>query len=174
MYSKDLRSSILREIEKKLDDNKAFETTNQCFLFNKTKFDTDGNVIYRTRLDGSMKNKDNIPNCSFVKYKQTYNSPEYYAYYSGYAKDETEDSIWYTVCDFKDEYLESLAKYCSSDLENYDLYLKGENQYLLYSKKNLSFKIFDEMVNKYRNLQKLVFVLVEETEKYFKYSITIE
>lgn len=174
MYLKDLRSSILREIEKKLDENKAFETTNRCFLFNKTKLDTAGNVIYRVRFDGSLNNKDEIPNCACIQYHQTYNSPEYYAYYSGYSKDETEDSIWYTVCNFKDEYLESLAKYCASDLEDYDLYLKGENQYLLYSKKTLSFKIFDEMVSKYRNLQKLVFVLVEETEKYFKYSITIE
>ena len=174
MYSASLRNSILNEIENKLSKKKTFETTNRCFLFNKTKLDVDGNVIYRTRFDGSLNNKYDMPDCAFTEYHQTYNSPEYYAYYSGYAKDETEDSIWYTVCDFKDEYLESLAKYCSSDLENYDLYLKGENQYLLYSKKTLSFKIFDEMVNKYKNLQKLVFVLVEETEKYFKYSITIE
>lgn len=174
MYSASLRSSILNEIEHTLNNKNVFETTNRCFLFNKTKISNNGDVIYRVRFDGKLKSSYEIPNCSFVKYQQTYNSPEYYAYYSGYMKGTEEDSIWYTVCNFKDEYLESLAKYCSDDLANYDLYLKSEGNYILFSKKTLSFNIYNDMVSKYKNIGNLVFVLLEESDNGFKYSVSVE
>lgn len=174
MYSTSLRNSILNEIEHHLNDKKVFETTNRCFLFNKTKISNNGDVIYRTRFDGNLKSSAKMSDCSFVEYHQTYNSPEYYAYYSGYMKGKEEDSIWYTVCSFKDEYLESLAKYCSNDLENYDIYLKSKGNYILFSKKTLSFNIYNDMVSKYKNIGKLVFVLIEENDDGFKYSVSVE